>query len=147
MTFQIYDYAGDPRKIDKTSLLGQGVSMTGTCKQPVDVVRPEITVQDYDPNANYAYIAEFGRYYWITEAKAINNDLFTLYLKSDPLTSFRNDILGLACYVERSELADNQSPYANDNLCPFNVYTDVAQHVIGTLNFNLGKYDVLITAG
>ena len=149
MTFNIYNYAGDPSKINKAGSLGTGVSMTGTLREPANMVTPEI-LAEIDPSGyNYAYISEFGRYYWIVDAQAVRNGLFRIRMKSDPLASFAGQILALPAYCTRTENVFKQTPYIIDPKAPFAAYDDVSSFVLGSLASAgvISGYDVLITAG
>ena len=93
-------------------------------KAPVDVENPEITISAADAydRVNYAYIAEFGRYYY---AKPIvkNNQIITYQLKSDPLMSFKNSILNSKAVVSRNPwhfdlyIPDNKMPIEARKAC------------------------------
>ena len=67
-------------------------------------------------NANYCYIAEFGRYYYIVDKTADVNGVWTLNLKVDVLESFKNDIYHLHGIVQRQK--DNYDMYLKDDKIP-----------------------------
>ena len=67
-------------------------------------------------NANYCYIAEFNRYYFITDKTADANGLWTISLKVDVLESFKNDIFNLKGIVSRQK--DNYDMYLKDDKIP-----------------------------
>lgn len=92
----------------------------GDVRGAVSVDRPIIEIEATVTTGNYAYIDEFGRYYWITERNVIRTGLTELVLKSDPLFTFwQSGQLGaLPVYVTRSE---QQPTEANAN-CGFNTY-------------------------
>lgn len=50
---------------------------------------------------NYAYIADFGRYYYVKEWQW-SERLWHIYLEEDILASFKTDILNSSCFVLRS---------------------------------------------
>ena len=82
------------------------LTVTGHLIEPCDVLNPIIKVayNAYHVNINYAYIADFGRYYFI-ERYEINGDTVTLYLHVDVLYTYRNIILNSQCIAERSSSA------------------------------------------
>lgn len=53
-------------------------------------------------NFNYAYIAEFKRYYFVTDWKTAENSLWRAHLQEDFLATWRADIMNYRAYVVRS---------------------------------------------
>lgn len=85
--------------------------------------RPNIVINFGEVNPaewNYAYIPDFGRYYWITD-RAYSRQFWTLSLASDPYASFKTDILASTEYVLRSasqsdgRIVDNAYPTLGAN--------------------------------
>lgn len=62
---------------------------------------------------NYAYIDTFGRYYWITDRKSLVNGVCELTLESDPLESFRAQILQRQATITRN--ANQFNGYLQDS--------------------------------
>lgn len=83
-------------------LSGELVS-TGTLKESCDVLNPVITMayNAYHVNINYAYIPDFGRYYFV-ENYVIDGDLVHIKLHVDVLYTYRNIILNSPCIAARS---------------------------------------------
>lgn len=75
-------------------------------------------------NANYCYIAEFHRYYFITDKTADANGLWTISLKVDVLESFKYDIFRLKGIVQRQR--DNYDMYLRDDKIPIGARKTVA---------------------
>ena len=63
-------------------------------------------------NCNYAYIAQFNRYYFASP-EVLHDGRLILHLKSDPLSSFWSDISKSPCVANRS--ASNYDPYLQDD--------------------------------
>lgn len=86
-------------------LTGHIVSQ-GHLIDPCDVLNPVIKMayNAYQVNINYAYIADFGRYYFI-EDYVIEGDTITLHMHVDVLFTYRNTILNSQCVAERSSSA------------------------------------------
>lgn len=55
-------------------------------------------------NCNYAYIPDFGRYYFIVDVTSVRTDLWSVTLQVDPLMSHRDEIYGQTLYCERTAL-------------------------------------------
>lgn len=86
-----------------TKQLEGGASVTCNFKQPVDIENPTIYISGGDSydGYNYAYIPEFGRYYWMKPV-AGNGQTITFQGESDPLMSFRDQIKACPCVVARN---------------------------------------------
>lgn len=79
------------------------LTSTGTLKESCDVLNPIITMayNAYHVNINYAYIADFGRYYFV-ENYVIDGDLVHIKLHVDVLYTYRNIIMNSQCIAARS---------------------------------------------
>lgn len=66
------------------------VTLTGVLKDDTEVETPYIVINKPANfiNCNYAYIPDFGRYYYISKRKTLSGQRVALTLKSDALTSF-----------------------------------------------------------
>lgn len=80
-------------------------------------------------SANYAYITEYGRYYYVAPPVITNNNVYLLSLSEDVLMSFKDDILSLEALVSRQE--KNYNLYLPDP--EFKVYANTDKK---TLAFN-----------
>lgn len=116
MTLTIYNVESDPEHLQQTLPASAVGTYTGAARDPVSVDEPVITVQAQILTGNYAYIPEFGRYYWIREKNVLRNDLTVLSMESDPLMSFAAGIVQLPVYVYRSsaeynsDMVDRKTP-------------------------------------
>lgn len=91
------------------------VKLDGTLKDGCSLVNPRIMfeISGSFPNANYAYIPEFGRYYFMKEPEADKTNLFTVEMHCDVLTSFASGILSSPAIVSRS--SNNFNMLMNDD--------------------------------
>lgn len=71
-------------------------------KTPSSIERPEIFLSVFIPGAKYAWIPDFNRYYFIENITVIHNERYSYLLSVDPLSSFRDQILALSVYCNRS---------------------------------------------
>ena len=74
-----------------------------------DYKRPLLTSRDASKEiikANYCYIDELQRYYFISDIQVVNNDLIQLYLKEDVLYTYANQIKGHTAYISRNEFTN-----------------------------------------
>lgn len=117
MTITFYATGEKRNKLSKT--LGTGTQLTGTMREPASLIDPVILIESATvPVWNYAYITEFGRYYFITEIVAEQYKMFRIAMHVDVLMSYKGlkngasstGIYGLKPYVTRWEGADVELP-------------------------------------
>lgn len=74
-------------------------------KDPSDIIAPYIRLneekEDLGEIANYAYLVEFNRYYFIRSIANTSKDMWVLTLECDVLESFKEDILASQAEVVR----------------------------------------------
>ena len=107
MNITLYNCSAENNKLNKTSEMTQVASYTGAvARQNLSIMNPVLVLQESAANinnANYCYISDFGRYYYIKEKTADVNGLFTLVLSVDVLMSFRTSILNQSGIVNKQE--------------------------------------------
>lgn len=144
MQLTLYNNASENNTIGK-SLTQIGTPIECVAKGEMSVYTPQVVVNydDYQ-GANYAYIDDFDRYYYIVDKPVNIGGRLILSLKSDPLETFKSDILGLSAVIEKQENKANM--YFNDG--SFNV---TAREFLQSYNFPSGFDDngefILITCG
>lgn len=112
MTINLYNTNSPKNKITKS--LTAVDTLTGTLREESSVISPVITIERSSPTGfNYAYIPEFGRYYFVEDIDVIRNKLLRLHLRVDPLMSFANEIKANTAIVRKS--ASNYNVLINDN--------------------------------
>lgn len=120
MDISLYNCTAPVNMLDKSGFLTGTASYTGAvARQNVSMVRPILKLEESCANiagSNYAYIADFGRYYQIVDKRADENGLFTITLEVDVLMSYSSDIKQLRGVVSRQK--DNYDMYLNDNRIP-----------------------------
>lgn len=100
----------------------------------VSVENPVLILEESVSNiisANYCYIAEFGRYYYIVDKTADANGLWTIALKVDVLKSFASSIDDLKGIVQRQR--DNYDMYLKDDKIPVSARKTVAIKQLGSV--------------
>ena len=114
MIINLYNTTDEVKKINKTlTALGD---IEGTAKEPLTVQEATevlVTKSNNVDNANYCFIPEFQRYYYISKKEVIRNGLIKLTLVCDVLMSFKSSLLNLKVVAERSE--SNYSSYLVDS--------------------------------
>lgn len=107
-------------------------------KGSFDILHPYIEVP-YNPlyaNANYCYLTELNKYYFITGRELSAGQKLTLTLEHDPLQNYANAILNSSQNIYRQEFLQNR--YLMDS--NFAIQTNKKQKIIelegGDLNIN-----------
>lgn len=91
---------------------GEGTDLTGDLKQDTSIITPQILISPIQggiaPSSlyNYAYIAKFARYYFVSDWVWIGN-MWQVNLRLDVLASWRASIGSSSQYVTRSASAYN----------------------------------------
>lgn len=99
-------------------------------------------IYNYVLAANYAYIEEFNRYYYISDVVSYRNDLWRIPLDVDVLMSYKDKILGLDAFVLRNEF--NYNDFIKDDLVSFYYDKEISETIFekGTLVNTTFKLDV-----
>ena len=134
-TFYINE--SDHRKITKT-LKQIGTTQDILFKDTTDMMNPSIQVRTvgsgtetrFDIDANYCYLSQTGKYYYITDAE-YNNGYYTLKLHVDVLMTYQHAILAQPAILKRS--SDRYNLYQQDEKFKLYEFTNVR-----TLEFENG---------
>lgn len=122
-TIKLYTYTGDPKVVDKSGYLSQTPeSRSCALTQPCDIEQPSVILAYSAADArayNYAYIADFGRYYFIVGRETDSAGQLHLNLQSDPLYTWVSDIEDWDLMISRSaQPPQEHSTYTRDPLLP-----------------------------
>lgn len=101
MTIQLYTNYSDKIVVDKTTTQ-VGSDITGTLRENCSIIDPIIKMETNPIGANYAYISEFGRYYYINNIVCVGK-LFEVQMHVDVLMSFKSGIRSNNAVVSRQE--------------------------------------------
>ena len=108
MNILLYKTTNANNDLNKT--ISDKVELVGALREASSVIAPSILIQSNPIGYNYAYIPEFGRYYYIKNITAFRKGAYIVDLKCDVLMSFREEILNMSGIVSR--LTDGDE-YAN----------------------------------
>lgn len=101
MTINLYNVPEGRNHMYKT--LSTPTTHTGAARGEIDTVSPVIMVADtIRGNYNYAYIPDFGMYYWISEITIVREGLTQITMNRDPLTTFAAGIRACAGIAARA---------------------------------------------
>lgn len=114
----------------------------------VSLVTPDITLETTPAvtnEANYAYISEFGRFYFIESREVLNNGLMRFQLRCDVLMTFQGDILDCHGIVDRQK--DNYDMYIKDQMIPVDCRKAVTYRKFQYSPFGLPYLSMLVVGG
>ena len=138
MTIKLYNNTSAPNYVSKTITLVEELS--GTLRQPTSIVDPVIIVQRDSPvGFNYAYIYEFGRYYYVTGISSELNGLIAISLHCDVLMTYASEIRNMDAIVKRQENEFNL--YLDDGI--FKAYQNT-KHKIIALPYGFTQYSYIL---
>lgn len=104
MAFNVTLYTFSKRK-NSTAKPTVGLVFSGLMREPCGVIRPSVSFEfaaGANPSAyNYAYIPDFGRYYFINEWTSVGR-LWVCSMEVDALASWKTEIENSTQYVLRS---------------------------------------------
>ena len=138
MRIKFYNNLSDKVVVDK-NITQIGSDMTGTLRDDCSIVDPVIKVEGIVgsnlTSCNYAYIEEFGRYYYITNI-VCSGKLFEVHMHVDVLMTYKSGIRTNSAVISRQE--NNYNLYLQDGV--FKTYSQphiqVAQFPNGFKDFN-----------
>lgn len=87
----------------------------------------ESFIYDYVLAANYAYIPEFNRYYFINDIISVRKNIWQLVMNVDVLMSYKDHILKLDAFVTRNEFDFN--PLIKDDLVSYYYDKEVSEFI------------------
>lgn len=144
MNIILYDNKSPKNKIGKT--LVNANNITGTLRGETSTSNIQLLLNIVDLNPyNYMYIADFGKYYFITNIISVRNGLWLVIASIDVLESYKNEILQLNVILSDTESFGSKQ-YRNGSCWDVLVKdkTDIVSFPYGLLQ--TGKF-ILITAG
>lgn len=130
--------------------LGKSLSnlnvFSGSLKDETSITNPVIMMELENPTGfNYAYIPEFGRYYFIDDMVSVRTGLWKISMKVDVLESFKNNIRDISVILSDSTETGKELYLSG------NVWKSKVKELTDIVNFPSGLSDngyfILITAG
>lgn len=125
-TISLYKTASENNRVVKA--LTSGKEMSGELRNQTSVLNPSIRIESADniSTYNYAYIPEFGRYYYISDITSVRTNCWIISLRCDVLMSYSAQIKALRPIIEREEIG--QSSGLIDNDMPININKKVQKY-------------------
>lgn len=109
MTVKLYSLSINPIVLNKT--LGTATDKSATIKGTLDVLNPVFEL-DFDASIltkNYMYVADLGRYYFITSIEIVNH-VIIIQGHVDVLKTYNSEIRAGKCTATRSNQRNNTIP-------------------------------------
>ena len=113
-----------------------------TLKENCSIITPTIELSAATMDYNYAYIADFGRYYYIRDIVSNANNYWTLQLECDVLATYKTEIGNASEYVLRS--ASSYDGDITDNLYPTKGIVTHAVNTSATVPFDSSDVGFII---
>ena len=102
-TISLFKTASENNRVVKT--LTDEKQLSGELRNQTSVLNPSIRIESADNISayNYAYISEFGRYYYITDIVSVRTNCWTVSLRCDVLMSYKDEIQGLNVILNNTQ--------------------------------------------
>ena len=149
MQVVFYNNASENEHVHKelTEIATFDVKLKDTC----NVKNPVLLLSGKYLNANYARIADFGRYYYVSPPSQVRENLWEYKLSSDGLMSFSKEIESNKAIIERTESPKYYNKNFDDSEWNRMVEARCTNQILNfpekfVKNFSDGKY-VLVTVG
>ena len=138
MTAILYNNTSDSREINKN--LTELTTINITLYLDTNVTNPVFKLKNFINNANYMFVPDLHRYYYINNY-TLSNQCVYLHCSVDVLTTYKTEILNTECLISRSENDYNDNIV--DTLAPITentVYTvkNFGENVKTTEHFIIG---------
>lgn len=103
MTIRLYNNSSDARVLSKQiTKLGSDITCRLTDECTVEDPSFKMTLSSDFLSANYLYVADWNKYYFIQDRTILNNNEIVLNCHIDVLMSFKDSLLNSQIVAERS---------------------------------------------
>ena len=102
-TISLFKTNSENNRVVKT--LADEKQLSGELRNQTSVLNPSIRIESADniSTYNYAYISEFGRYYYITDIVSVRTNCWVVSLRCDVLMSYKDEIQGLNVILDNTQ--------------------------------------------
>lgn len=106
-TISLFKTNSENNRVVKT--LTDEKQLSGELRNQTSVLNPSIRIESADniSTYNYAYIPEFGRYYYISDITSVRTNCWIISLRCDVLMSYSSQIKSLRPIIERDEIGQS----------------------------------------
>ena len=99
---QVKYWTNFSKRKNSTKQPSGGTEISVSLKNPCSVENPQIEVVGVPDSANYFYIADFGRYYFRSDAIKVTKDITQFSLEVDTMATYKANVGATAAFVVRS---------------------------------------------
>lgn len=100
-----YSYTGKSNEIPKS--LSDGITLNGLLRDNFNVLNPTLTVTNAGVfSFNYAYIPDFGKYYFVDGVTVTSATSYEISLRVDVLQTYKDNILASTATANAREDAN-----------------------------------------
>lgn len=105
MAFTISLFKTDSENNRVVKTLTDEKQLSGELRNQTSILNPSIRIESADniSTYNYAYISEFGRYYYITDIVSVRTNCWVVSLRCDVLMSYKDEIQGLNVILDNTQ--------------------------------------------
>lgn len=113
-TISLFKTNSENNRVIKT--LTDEKQLSGELRNQTSVLNPSIRIESADNLSayNYAYISEFGRYYYISDIISVRTNCWIISLRCDVLMSYSAQIKALRPIIEREEIGQSSGLIDSD---------------------------------
>lgn len=114
-TISLFKTNSDNNRVVKT--LTDEKQLSGELRNQTSVLNPSIRIESADNISayNYAYISEFGRYYYITDIVSVRTNCWVVSLRCDVLMSYKDEIQGLNVILDNTQETGSSNYLSSPN--------------------------------
>ena len=144
-TISLFKTASENNRVVK--VLTDEKQLSGELRNQTSVLNPNIRIESADniSTYNYAYISEFGRYYYITDIVSVRTNCWVVSLRCDVLMSYKDEIQSMNVILNNTQETGLSNYLASPNWVSF-VKTKTDIKVFPSGLSEQGEF-ILITAG
>ena len=102
-TISLFKTASENNRVVKT--LTDEKQLSGELRNQTSVLNPSIIIESSDniSTYNFAYISEFGRYYYITDIMSIRTNCWVVSMRCDVLMSYKDEIRSMNVILNNTQ--------------------------------------------
>lgn len=144
-TISLFKTVSENNRVVKT--LTDEKQLSGELRNQTSVLNPSIRIESADniSTYNYAYIPEFGRYYYIADIVSVRTNCWTVSLRCDVLMSYKDEIRSMNVILNNTQETGISNYLSSPNWVNLvKTKTDIKTFPKGLSNE--GEF-ILITAG
>ena len=102
-TISLFKTVSENNRVVKT--LTDEKQLSGELRNQTSVLNPSIIIESADniSTYNFAYISEFGRYYYITDIISIRTNCWVVSMRCDVLMSYKDEIRSMNVILNNTQ--------------------------------------------